>query len=215
MGKRSILKSIKNKTSLEVFFLKRGINMTKEEQNMRIRSLFVNPKELLKNENHSILFLVPNEEVGNRILTSYTKEVASSHEEIILFENGESQLCEDITDRLTRINLNKIDFTDAKRTRFITGFVSRRYMDRAIYPNIVKEDLQSMLYLTNAGYVLNGTYCCSSFDAFIETMKKHVEHWERLYGCIDYYVEISEKGNIRKIYEGTFKGINLLYYKRD
>jgi len=189
--------------------------MKKEEQNMRIRSLFINPNELLKNTNDSILFLVPNEEVGNQILISYTKKVVSSHEEIILFENGESQLCEDISHSLIRIDLNKIDFTDAKRTRFITGLVSRRYMDRAIYPDIEKEDLQSMLFLTSLGYVVNGTYKCPSFDMFLKTIKKDVEHWERLYNCLDYYVEFSEKGNIQKIYKSDFKKVELIYYKRD
>jgi len=116
---------------------------------------------------------------------------------------------------MIEIDLNKADFTKIKRARFINEIAGITRAERVIYPNIVKEDLYIILYLSSVGHVMNGTYCCSSFNAFMETMKKHVEHWERLYDCIDYYVEISEKGNIQKIYEGTFKGINLIYYKKD
>lgn len=182
---------------------------------MRIRSLFVNPNELLKNPRASVLFLVPNEEVGNQILTSYTKEVSSNHERTVLFENGESQICQEVNDHLIRIDLNKIDFTKVKRERFINEFTGRTRAERVIYPNIIQKDLQITLYISSVGHTVNGTYKCPSFDMFMKTIKKDVEYWERLYDYIDYYVEFSEKGNIQKIYEGTFKGINLLYYKKD
>jgi hypothetical protein len=189
--------------------------MTKEEQNMRIRSLFVNPKELLKNENHSILFLIPNKEVGNRILTSYTKEVSFYDKRTVLLENGRSETCKELHEHMIEIDLNKADFTKIKRARFINEITGRTRAERVIYPNIIQKDLQIMLYISSVGHTVNGTYYCSSFHAFMETLKKHVEHWERLYGCIDYYVEISQKGNIKKIYEVTFKGSNLIYYKKD